>query len=172
MVGVDRRSAAQSGTVSGGGIDPAGRLVTGVDSVALSPPPGHPRSRRGAHMSARLGSLAVSFLAILLAAGCASMSGLSTQASLQNADALAADKSLAGTAASSTAWPAGDWWRTFEDAQLDQLIDEALSGSPTLQVAAARTRKALPCADTARAPLYPRAHPHCRITRERLRAKV
>ena len=122
-------------------------------------------------MSARLGSLAVSFLAILLAAGCASMSGLSTQASLQNADALAADKSLAGTAASSTAWPAGDWWRTFEDAQLDQLIDEALSGSPTLKVAAARTRKALAFADTARSALYPRVDADFEITRERFSAK-
>ena len=41
-------------------------------------------------MSARFRPLVISFLSILLAAGCASMSGLSTQASPQNANALAA----------------------------------------------------------------------------------
>src|SRR6266542_3249868 len=112
---VDRRSAAQSGALSRGGIDPAGRLVVGVAPVALSPPDRDPRSRRGAGMSARLGPIAGLLMAILLAAGCASTSGLSTQATLKNADALAAEKSLAGTAAS--AWPASDWWRFFSDSQ-------------------------------------------------------
>ena len=96
-------------------------------------------------MSARFGLLAGLFLAILFTAGCASMSGLSTQASLQNADALAAEKTLAGTATSVGAWPATDWWRTFEDHQLDELIDEALSGSPTLKIADARTRPCRGC---------------------------
>ena len=99
------------------------------------------------------------------------MSGLSTQASLQNADALAAEKTLAGTATSVGAWPASDWWRTFEDPQLDELIDEALSGSPTLNIAEARTRKALAFADTSRSALYPRVDGDLEITRERFSAK-
>ena len=122
-------------------------------------------------MSARFGLLAGLFLAILFTAGCASMSGLSTQASLQNTDALAAEKTLAGTATSVGAWPASDWWRTFEDPQLDQLIDEALSDSPTLKIAAARTRKALAFADTSRSALYPRVDGDLEITRERFSAK-
>ena len=122
-------------------------------------------------MSARFGLLAGLFLAILFTAGCASMSGLSTQASLQNADALAAEKTLAGTATSVGAWPATDWWRTFEDPQLDELIDEALSGSPTLKIAEARTRKALAFADTSRSALYPRIDADLEITRERFSAK-
>src|SRR2546427_2296669 len=122
---MDHQSAAQSGPVPRGGIDPAGRLCAGVAPLALSSPARDPRSRRGAGMSARLGPIAGLLMAILLAAGCASTSGLPTQATLKNADALAAEKSLAGTAASGAAWPASDWWRFFSDSQLDQLMDEA-----------------------------------------------
>ena len=122
-------------------------------------------------MSTRFGLFWGLLLVTLLAAGCASTSGLSTQATLKNADALAAEKSLAGTAASGTAWPATNWWRTFEDPQLDQLIDEALSGSPTLMIAAARTRKALAFADTTRSSLYPRVDADLEITRERFSGK-
>lgn len=118
-------------------------------------------------MSARLGPIAGLLMAILLAAGCASTSGLSTQATLKNADALAAEKALAGTAASAAAWPAADWWRSFNDPQLDQLMDEALADSPTLKIAAARTRKALAFADNARSSLYPQVNADLEITRER-----
>src|ERR1700693_1707833 len=109
-------------------------------------------------MSTRFGLIAGLLLAMLLAAGCASMSGLSTQASVQSAGALAAEKSLAGAAASGAAWPATDWWRSFNDSQLDQLMDEALADSPTLKIAAARTRKALAFADNARSVLYPQVN--------------
>jgi NodT family efflux transporter outer membrane factor (OMF) lipoprotein len=118
-------------------------------------------------MSTRFGLIAGLLLATLLADGCASMSRLSTQASLQSAGALAAEKSLAGTAASGAAWPATDWWRSFNDSQLDQLMDEALADSPTLKIAAARTRKALSFADNARSALYPQVNADLEITRER-----
>ncbi|HEV8255769.1 MAG TPA: efflux transporter outer membrane subunit [Casimicrobiaceae bacterium] len=118
-------------------------------------------------MSTRFGLIAGLLLATLLVAGCASMSGLSTQASVQSAGALAAEKSLAGAAESGGAWPATDWWRSFNDSQLDQLIDEALVGSPTLKIAAARTRKALAFADNARSTLYPQVNADLEITRER-----
>src|SRR5713101_8475187 len=82
---MDHWSAAQSGPLSRGGIDLAGRLLAGVAPLALSSPARDPRSRRGAGMSGRLGPIAGLLMAILLAAGCASMSGLSTQATLKNA---------------------------------------------------------------------------------------
>src|SRR5439155_21206085 len=103
---MDRRSAAQSGPLSRGGIDPAGRLVGRFASLALSPPDDRAKSKSGADMSARFGLLAGLFLAILFTAGCASVSGLSTQASLQNADAVAAEKTRAGTATFGGGWPA------------------------------------------------------------------
>ena len=123
------------------------------------------------NVSSRFGLIWGLLLATLLAAGCASMSGLSAQATLKNADALAAEKSLAGTSASAAAWPASDWWRFFNDSQLDQLMDEALADSPTLKIAAARTRKALASADTARSSLYPRVDADLEITRERFSGK-
>ena len=102
-----------------------------------------------------------------LIAGCADMQGLSTRSSLNGADRLAAAKSLASAPVSPAAWPAGYWWRQFRDPQLDQLIDEALAGSPTLKVAEARTRKALAAADVSRAALYPQVNADLEMTRER-----
>jgi NodT family efflux transporter outer membrane factor (OMF) lipoprotein len=114
------------------------------------------------------GGLAAGALALaVLAAGCASTNGLSTQASLQNANALAADKSLEAATIAQTAWPRSDWWTTFGDRQLDALIDEALAASPTLKVAEARTRKSLAFADVSRAALSPRVDADYEATRER-----
>ncbi|MDO6415317.1 efflux transporter outer membrane subunit [Sphingomonas sp. BIUV-7] len=39
-------------------------------------------------------------------------------------------------------WPSDEWWRRYKDAQLDRLIADALYNSPTLEVAAARVRRA------------------------------
>ena len=103
----------------------------------------------------------------LLVAGCASTNGLSSDASLRDANALAAEKSLATAPLSPAAWPRDDWWTAFNDPQLDTLIAEALAESPTLRVAAARTRKALAYAETAKAPLYPQVDGEAEITRRR-----
>jgi NodT family efflux transporter outer membrane factor (OMF) lipoprotein len=102
-----------------------------------------------------------------LAAGCASTNGLSTQALFSDPNALAANKSLEGAARSPAAWPRADWWKRFNDPQLDQLMDEALAGSPTLRVAAARLRTALAFTQAAKASLYPRVDADAGITRER-----
>jgi NodT family efflux transporter outer membrane factor (OMF) lipoprotein len=106
-------------------------------------------------------------IAALAIAGCADMRGISPQSSVASADRLAAAKSLAGTPVSTAAWPQSDWWRAFNDPQLDRLIDEALTGSPTLKVAEARTRKALASADVSRAALFPQVNGELQMTRER-----
>ena len=103
----------------------------------------------------------------MLAAGCASTNGLSTQASFTDPNALAANQSLEGAAHSPAAWPRADWWKRFNDPQLDQLMDEALAGSPTLRVAAARLRAALAFTQAAKAGLYPRVAADGGVTRER-----
>jgi NodT family efflux transporter outer membrane factor (OMF) lipoprotein len=118
-------------------------------------------------MMARNAYFAGALMLAVLAAGCASTSGLSTKASLQDPDALTATRSLAAAAIAPTAWPRRDWWTTFGDSQLDALIDEALAGSPTLKVAEARTRKALALADVSRAALSPRVDADYEVTRER-----
>ncbi len=52
-------------------------------------------------------------------------------------------------------WPADGWWRAYNDPQLDALVDEALSGSPTLAQARARVAKAQASLGEARASLFP-----------------
>ena len=118
-------------------------------------------------MSRRFARLGSSLMAALLVAGCASMQDASTRASPDDPGRLAAANSLAGTPVSAAAWPKADWWRELGDLQLDELIDEALAGSPTLKVAEARTRKALAAAQTSRSALFPRIDADLAITRER-----
>jgi NodT family efflux transporter outer membrane factor (OMF) lipoprotein len=103
----------------------------------------------------------------LLLAGCASTNGLSSEASMRDANMLVAENALAATPVSAAAWPRDDWWTAFNDPQLDALIDEALAQSPTLRVAAARTRKALAFAQIAKAPLYPQVNGDLEISRQR-----
>jgi NodT family efflux transporter outer membrane factor (OMF) lipoprotein len=106
-------------------------------------------------------------LAALLIAGCASMDGLKTQARMNEPASLAAGQSLADAKVSPAAWPQSDWWKRFNDAQLDRLMEEALAGSPTLRVAQARARKALSFAQSTGAALYPRVNGDANVTRER-----
>ena len=101
---------------------------------------------------------AAAALVLLVAAGCASMDGLNTQAKVNEPASLKAGQSLADARVSSEAWPQGDWWKRFNDPQLDRLMDEALTGSPTLRVAQARARKALSFVQTTGAALYPRVN--------------
>jgi NodT family efflux transporter outer membrane factor (OMF) lipoprotein len=52
-------------------------------------------------------------------------------------------------------WPAATWWTAYGDTQLNSLIDEALSGSPTVAQAAARLRRSQALAGQARAAGWP-----------------
>ena len=58
--------------------------------------------------------------------------------------------------ASETAPPISDqWWSDLGDPQLDRLVGEALTGSPTLAAALARVRAAQAQVSGARSQLYP-----------------
>jgi NodT family efflux transporter outer membrane factor (OMF) lipoprotein len=107
---------------------------------------------------------------VALLAGCASMRGIAPQAHSRDANELASRKALEGTATSGTAWPKADWWNAYGDAQLDALIAEALAHSPTLNVAAARTRKAIALAEATQSALAPRIDASASGTREHLSA--
>ena len=117
-------------------------------------------------MSTPRGLVAAALVGTLLLAACASTNGLSPQASLNDANALAAQKALASAELSPSAWPRRDWWTAFHDPQLDALINEALAQSPTLRVAEARTRKALAFAATTEAALYPQLNGSAGVSRE------
>src|SRR4051794_26159361 len=73
-------------------------------------------------------------LAVWLA-GCSAVPHVKPQAT----DATAQSMGLSGQAAPSIG---ADWWTAFADPQLDQVMNDALAGSPTLAAAAARIRRA------------------------------
>ncbi len=66
------------------------------------------------------------------------------------------DGAKLGLADQSTAWPDAQWWRRYGDPQLDQLVGQALAGSPTMTAAQARLAQANASVGRARAPLMPR----------------
>lgn len=130
-----------------------------------------PPGWRGEVGAARAGRSTVSFLAaittIALVAGCADMRGLAPEAKPTTVNTLASREVLAGAKVDASAWPAPDWWKAFGDPGLDQLVAEALAGSPTLDVAAARTRKALALASVAHAGLFPQAGVAANVNHQR-----
>ena len=72
--------------------------------------------------------------------------------------------------APSDAAPKGPWWRRFGDAQLDALEQQALSGSPTLTLAAARLAQARSVLAAATASLYPQVSVTARDVRQSISA--
>src|SRR5690349_3420582 len=82
-------------------------------------------------------------VAVALAlSGCASSGGLAPLSAMRKADSITAQASLERSARLSAAWPSEQWWQRYGDAQLDRLLAEAFSGSPTLRIAEARVRQA------------------------------
>src|SRR5690349_3661892 len=89
---------------------------------------------------------------MLMTSACASVPNLGPKPMPHAAGDYAASQSLAGR---SVEWPGEGWWKTYGDAQLDQLIGEGLAGSPDLAAAAARVRTAQGLAQAAGARLLP-----------------
>jgi NodT family efflux transporter outer membrane factor (OMF) lipoprotein len=110
-------------------------------------------------------------LTVLLVAACASTRGLAPEASVKNVNDLASQRSLGQASVSPASWPDADWWKRFGDPNLDRLIGEALTGSPTLKVAAARTRKAMALAAVAGSSLAPQVNADFEATRERFSSR-
>ncbi len=54
------------------------------------------------------------------------------------------------------AWPAEDWWKAYNEPQLDALMDQALAGSPDIKIAEARMREAAGMLQTERSTLFPK----------------
>ncbi len=91
-------------------------------------------------------------VAALALSACASMPDLGSEPLPKPPPAYAASQSFAAPAAE---WPSDHWWTVYGDPQLDQLIDEALAGTPDLAKAQARVREAEAFAETAASTLGP-----------------
>ena len=110
-------------------------------------------------------SLSVLALSVSMAlAGCASIPPDTQQLPQQDLAKvqLAADIHLA-----SEGWPAAQWWRQFQDEQLNQLIENALSASPSLEVANARIGSALSAFDAQHAQRGPSIDASANANRQR-----
>ena len=100
--------------------------------------------------------------ASLVVAGCANLSGIESQAQLRDPAALHLDVD----ARAGVSVPA-QWWRGFGDEQLNRLIDQALTGNPSLRITQARLARARAVSDAAGAGLLPQVNGSLDITRQR-----
>ena len=99
------------------------------------------RGRICAASLARKTAMFLGAAACVALAGCVARGNWKAEKALAP-EGLAASRSLASAQVDAAAWPADIWWRRYGDPQLDGLIDEALAGSPSLEIAQARLRAA------------------------------
>lgn len=128
--------------------------------MAASPvfPASRPQAPRSAPLLASLAALPL----LLALAGCATPGDSAPHGRLAEAAPLAARLSQGDAP-----WPQERWWTALGDAQLDRLIDTALAGAPSLQVAEARLRQAQAQADAYGANRQPSAEIGLDVTRQR-----
>jgi NodT family efflux transporter outer membrane factor (OMF) lipoprotein len=105
--------------------------------------------------AATLSRSAVALFVAAILSACASTHGLKPQSTVQKPNNLATSTVLADASVNADAWPDSKWWTQFGDPQLNKLIEEGLAGSPTLQIAEARTRVALAQAGASKSALFP-----------------
>ncbi|MBT8764569.1 efflux transporter outer membrane subunit [Metapseudomonas boanensis] len=81
------------------------------------------------------------FVVVSLLTACIDSQGIAPQANRLDAQHLDPGSAIR-SAEREAAWPDAQWWRVYADPQLDGWMDEALAGSPSLAMAAARVRQA------------------------------
>jgi NodT family efflux transporter outer membrane factor (OMF) lipoprotein len=107
---------------------------------------------------------AMAAAAALFLAGCADMGHIDSQARLRDADSLGLSSQAAELAVPSVD---SQWWLGFGDTQLNALVDQALKGNPSLQVARARLERAQAATGVAEAARKPKLDGQLDLTREK-----
>jgi len=97
--------------------------------------------------------------------GCAQLPKTGPQADAKPLDHYRTASSLP---VSTATWPNEQWWTAYGDAQLDQLIDEALEDSPSLAAASARLRRSEAFGKIAGAALLPQISANASISEQKL----
>ena len=118
------------------------------------------------HRTARLNTRAKRLVsAVLLAtlAACASQQGIAPQARLTAPETLGATGSIA--------YPNADWWTAYNDPKLNELIEAAVAGSPTMRTAQARLEKAQAAVDVSNAARLPQVNGDVSSSRQRFSEK-
>jgi NodT family efflux transporter outer membrane factor (OMF) lipoprotein len=104
----------------------------------------------------RLACAATAAACAALLAACADTRGIHASAELRDAASLGLPDAAAPAADEPQPLaPTADWWKAFGDAQLDRLVEQALTDNPNLRVAAARVVKAQSAVAIARADDWP-----------------
>ena len=91
-------------------------------------------------MSRELKTLSVLALSLALN-GCIGFGGIAPKGTMLAPNALATDEAIQ-SAALDAHWPKAQWWNAYGDPQLNDWINMAVQGSPTMAMAAARVRQA------------------------------
>lgn len=117
---------------------------------------------------ARLIAPALSLLAAALA-GCVNYAGIHSDKQMAEPAQYESTQSLP---AEHGRWPTAGWADQFGDTQLKALIDEAMQGSPTLDIAQARVAAARAFSESANANTLPRVGSSYSWTRQRLPANT
>src|SRR5262249_20429437 len=106
-------------------------------------------------------ALAINMLAL---GACASLPNRETAPEIKPVTQYASSQSFA---APDVSWPNDSWWKTYGDAQLDALIDEALAGAPSIAIANARLRRAQAAAGVAEAATLPQLGAEASISQQK-----
>ena len=101
---------------------------------------------------------------LLATAGCAQLPHMNTPPPLRGVEQLGSSSSFTAPEA---AWPGDGWWRAYGDVQLDALIEEALRGSPDLDLAQARLHAAMAQVQGAHATRLPEVTGTASLTEEK-----
>jgi outer membrane protein TolC len=111
-----------------------------------------------------IATLAVLTISLIIA-GCANTGGNAPQASAIAPSSLDAGAAIRAANAEAQ-WPAADWWRAYNDPQLNAWVDAANAGNPTLAIAQARVREAQSMAGVAHSALLPHVDGNLSMERE------
>ena len=103
-------------------------------------------------------------VSLALASGCAQIPRLDPSPAIKKVGELGSSTSFT---APDAAWPGEGWWHAYGDSQLDSLIDEALRGSPELDLAQARLHAAMAQVQGAHATLIPEVTGSASLTEQK-----
>ena len=112
----------------------------------------------------RLAAALLVLISIAMIGGCANYAGIYSNKQMAIPSSFATTRSLP---AESGPWPSAEWAEKFGGAQLTALIDEALKGSPTLEMARARLAAAAAASEGATANTLPRVSAGASVERQR-----
>ncbi len=101
---------------------------------------------------------------ITFLSNCAWMPELENQADIKPIETYVSEKTLQGNV---SYWPENTWWLTYQDSQLNQLIEEGLANSPSMTIAEARLKRALSIQSLAGSALYPDINANASVSVEK-----